>query len=88
MNDRYSRQILFSPIGKQGQKSIGEKHVLVVGVGALGSSISEMLTRAGVGKLTLIDRDYVETSNLQRQQLFSESDAKEKLPKVIAAKRD
>lgn len=87
MNDRYSRQILFSPIGKQGQQSIGEKHVLVVGVGALGSSVSEMLTRAGVGKLTLIDRDYVETSNLQRQQLFSERDAKEKLPKVIAAKK-
>lgn len=86
MSDRYSRQILFAPIGIDGQRRIEKKHVLIIGLGALGSSISEMLTRAGVGKLTLIDRDYVEESNLQRQQLYTEMDAKEKMPKVVAAK--
>lgn len=87
MNDRYSRQALFAPIGVDGQKKISERHVLIIGVGALGSSNSEMLARAGVGKLTLIDRDYVEASNLQRQQLYSETDADNKYPKVIAAKK-
>ncbi|MDF2557365.1 MAG: thiamine/molybdopterin biosynthesis ThiF/MoeB-like protein [Bacillales bacterium] len=84
--DRYSRQVLFPQIGNNGQDKIASKHVLVLGVGALGSSIAEMLVRSGIGKLTLIDRDYVEYSNLQRQQLYSESDALQKLPKVIAAK--
>ncbi|MGE6257806.1 ThiF family adenylyltransferase [Heyndrickxia sporothermodurans] len=86
MDDRYSRQVLFAPIGVEGQMRISKKHVLVIGVGALGSSTSEMLVRAGVGKLTIIDRDYVESSNLQRQQLFSEKDAANELPKAIAAK--
>lgn len=86
MNDRYSRQELFRPIGEKGQQLLSEKHVLIVGVGALGSASAEALTRAGVGKLTLVDRDYVEWSNLQRQQLYTEADAAEKLPKVIAAK--
>jgi len=62
-----------------------QKHVLIVGVGALGSASAEALARAGVGKLTLVDRDYVEWSNLQRQQLYTEQDAEEKLPKAIAA---
>ncbi|WP_079477187.1 MoeB/ThiF family adenylyltransferase [Halobacillus salinus] len=84
--DRYSRQRLFSPIGDEGQRKIREKHVLLVGVGALGTSCAEQLVRAGIGRITLIDRDYVEWSNLQRQQLFGESDAALRLPKVVAAK--
>lgn len=87
MNHRYSRQELFSPIGKDGQQRISEKHVLIIGVGALGSGSAEALVRAGIGKLTIVDRDYVEWSNLQRQQLYSEEDAKNRLPKVIAAKK-
>ncbi|WP_054859658.1 ThiF family adenylyltransferase [Gracilibacillus sp. JCM 18860] len=83
--DRYHKQMLFKPIGEHGQALLGEKHVLIIGCGALGSSIAEMLTRAGIGKLTLIDRDYVEISNLQRQHLFTEADVQKKLPKVIAA---
>lgn len=87
MKERYSRQELFRPIGKAGQASISTKHVLIVGAGALGTGNAEALVRAGVGKLTLIDRDYVEWSNLQRQQLYSEDDAKERLPKAVAAKQ-
>lgn len=86
MQNRYSRQQLFNSIGQAGQQSIQQKHVLIIGAGALGSASAEALVRAGVGKLTLIDRDYVEWSNLQRQQLYTEQDAQEKLPKVIAAK--
>ncbi|MGG1674156.1 thiazole biosynthesis adenylyltransferase ThiF [Neobacillus sp. NRS-1170] len=86
MNNRYSRQELFSPIGKAGQQRISNKHVLIIGVGALGSGCAEALVRAGIGKLTIVDRDYVEWSNLQRQQLYSEEDAKNRIPKVIAAK--
>lgn len=84
--ERYSRQTLFSPIGEDGQKLLGQKHVLLIGAGALGTGNAEALVRAGVGRLTIIDRDYVEWSNLQRQQLYSEEDASEKLPKAIAAK--
>lgn len=86
MNERYSRQILFQGIGNVGQEKIGKAHVLIMGAGALGSSIAEMLVRAGVAKISIIDRDYVEASNLQRQQLYKESDAINKLPKVVAAK--
>ncbi|SFB25268.1 Molybdopterin or thiamine biosynthesis adenylyltransferase [Lentibacillus halodurans] len=86
MEKRYSRQILFSPIGNEGQRKLRQKHVLIIGAGALGSSIAEMLTRAGVGKITIVDRDYVEWSNLQRQQLYTEDDAKNRIPKAIAAK--
>jgi molybdopterin/thiamine biosynthesis adenylyltransferase len=82
---RYSRQILFPPIGKEGQKKLGEKHVLIVGAGALGAANAETLARAGVGKITIADRDYVEWSNLQRQQLYCEEDADQKTPKAIAA---
>src|SRR3954447_445307 len=87
MSDRYSRQILFSPIGKEGQDKIRSKHVLIIGAGALGSANAEMLTRAGVGKLTIVDRDYVEESNLQRQQLYTESEVEQKLPKAAAAEK-
>ncbi|MCC2377329.1 molybdopterin-synthase adenylyltransferase MoeB [Bacillus wiedmannii] len=86
MAERYSRQQLFKPIGSRGQEKIRNKHVLIVGAGALGSASAESFVRAGIGKLTIIDRDYVEWSNLQRQQLYSEQDAKEKIPKAIAAK--
>ena len=85
MNERYSRQMLFLPIGKEGQKKLREKHALIVGAGALGAANAETLTRAGVGKLTIADRDYVEWSNLQRQQLYCEEDAVRKVPKAIAA---
>ncbi|MBB6450091.1 adenylyltransferase/sulfurtransferase [Geomicrobium halophilum] len=86
MTDRYSRQTLFSPIGTAGQNQLAKAHVLIVGAGALGSSNAEMLTRAGVGTLTLIDRDYVESSNLHRQQLYTEADALNQMPKTVAAK--
>jgi sulfur carrier protein ThiS adenylyltransferase len=87
LTERYSRQELFAPIGKEGQKKISAKHVLIIGAGALGTGNAEALVRAGVGQLTIIDRDYVEWSNLQRQQLYSEEDAKERLPKAVAAKQ-
>ncbi|WP_043930129.1 thiazole biosynthesis adenylyltransferase ThiF [Bacillus sp. EB01] len=87
MAERYSRQILFPGIGNEGQKKISSKHVLLIGTGALGSGNAEVLTRAGVGKLTIIDRDYVEASNLQRQQLYTEEDVAEKLPKAAAAEK-
>lgn len=87
MNERYSRQILFRQIGAAGQTKILESKVLLVGCGALGASHAEMLARAGVGKMRVVDRDFVEFTNLQRQTLFSEQDAKERLPKAIAAKK-
>jgi adenylyltransferase/sulfurtransferase len=86
MNERYSRQILFSDIGKAGQQKLLDARVLIVGCGALGASHAEMLSRAGVGKLRIVDRDFVEFTNLQRQTLFKESDAAERLPKAVAAK--
>ncbi len=85
--DRYSRQELFQPIGKLGQQNIRNSHALVIGAGALGTAIAESLTRAGIGKLTIVDRDYVEWSNLQRQQLYSEADARDRIPKAVAAKK-
>ncbi|MFD9625611.1 thiazole biosynthesis adenylyltransferase ThiF [Peribacillus muralis] len=86
MNERYSRQELFGPIGEEGQLKIRKKHVLVIGAGALGTGSAEGLVRAGIGKLTIVDRDYVEWSNLQRQQLYCEEDAEKRLPKAVAAK--
>jgi sulfur carrier protein ThiS adenylyltransferase len=87
MSERYSRQVLFPGIGKAGQEKLQTKHVLMIGAGALGSGNAEILTRAGVGKITIIDRDYVEASNLQRQQLYTEEDVAEKLPKAAAAEK-
>ncbi|WP_210611340.1 thiazole biosynthesis adenylyltransferase ThiF [Priestia flexa] len=87
MTARYSRQELFSPIGKEGQKKLSQKHILLIGAGALGTGNAEALVRAGVGKLTIIDRDYVEWSNLQRQQLYSERDAANRIPKAVAASK-
>ena len=86
MNDRYSRQELFAPIGSQGQTKLRKKHVLVIGAGALGTGSAEVLVRAGIGKLTIVDRDYVEWSNLQRQQLYTERDANLRIPKAVASK--
>lgn len=85
--ERYSRQILFSGIGAEGQERLAAGRVAIVGCGATGSAIASLLARAGVGMLRIIDRDYVEPSNLQRQSLFDERDAAESLPKAIAAAR-
>lgn len=85
MNERYSRQILFPEIGRDGQEKLLDARVMLVGCGALGAAQAEMLARAGVGHLRIVDRDFVEFSNLQRQTLFKESDAAERLPKAIAA---
>src|ERR1044072_2108864 len=87
MNERYSRQILFNGIGEVGQRRLLASRVLILGCGALGSAHAESLARAGVGKLRIVDRDFVEASNLQRQTMFTEQDANERLPKVIAAAR-
>jgi molybdopterin-synthase adenylyltransferase len=84
-SERYSRQILFRPIGSEGQEKIRKARLAIVGCGALGSVSAELLARAGVGTLVLIDRDYVDTSNLQRQLLFDEFDAADERPKVVAA---
>ncbi|MDW5264451.1 MULTISPECIES: ThiF family adenylyltransferase [Acidobacteriaceae] len=85
--DRYSRQILFPGIGAAGQHKLASAHVAVIGVGATGAASASLLARAGVGSLTLIDRDFVEPSNLQRQVLFDEADALQSLPKAEAARR-
>ncbi|MDP4085036.1 MAG: ThiF family adenylyltransferase [Bacillota bacterium] len=85
--DRYSRQILFQPIGEEGQKRLLNGRVAIVGIGALGTVIANHLVRSGVGNIRLIDRDVVEYSNLQRQTLFNEEDARLHLPKAIAASR-
>jgi adenylyltransferase/sulfurtransferase len=84
-NARYHRQRLLPQIGVEGQKSLAEARVSIVGCGALGSNLAEMLARAGVGFLRIIDRDLVELTNLQRQVLFDERDAAEERPKAVAA---
>ncbi len=84
---RYSRQEMFAPIGPEGQARIAKSRVLLVGCGALGTHLAEFCVRAGVGELTLIDRDVLEESNLQRQSLFTESDLRDALPKAEAARR-
>jgi molybdopterin/thiamine biosynthesis adenylyltransferase len=87
LEERYSRQILFSGIGAEGQRKLSAARIAIVGCGATGSALASLLARAGVGTLRIIDRDYVEPSNLQRQSLFDEADAAESLPKAIAAAR-
>ena len=83
--ERYSKQVLFTEIGEQGQQQLANGRVLLCGCGALGSVLAETLVRAGVGFIRLVDRDFVELSNLQRQVLFSEEDVEQHLPKAIAA---
>lgn len=85
--ERYSRQVRFAPVGEAGQQRLRASRVVIAGCGALGSVQAELLARAGAGHLRLIDRDYVEDSNLQRQLLFDEADAREALPKAVAAAR-
>jgi adenylyltransferase/sulfurtransferase len=85
--ERYSRQILFPGIGAQGQRRLAEARITLVGCGATGSTMAGLLARAGVGTVRIIDRDYVEASNLQRQSLFDEADAAASLPKAVAAAR-
>src|SRR6185312_7610221 len=87
IEERYSRQIMFSGIGAEGQQRLQESRVAIVGCGATGSALASLLARAGVGTLRIIDRDYVEPSNLQRQVLFDEADAADSVPKAIAACR-
>ncbi|HEV2645807.1 MAG TPA: ThiF family adenylyltransferase [Acidobacteriaceae bacterium] len=85
--DRYSRQILFPGIRESGQLKLARSHAAIVGCGATGAASASLLARAGVGTLSLIDRDFVEPSNLQRQVLFDEADARDSLPKAEAARR-
>jgi molybdopterin-synthase adenylyltransferase len=87
LDERYSRQVLFAPIGAEGQRKLGAAKVVIVGCGATGSTLASLLARAGVGTIGIIDRDYVEPSNLQRQTLFDETDAAQSLPKAVAAAR-
>jgi molybdopterin/thiamine biosynthesis adenylyltransferase len=86
-DERYSRQVLFPGVGVEGQRKLSASRITIVGCGATGSVLASLLARAGVGTIRIIDRDYVEPSNLQRQSLFDEADAAESLPKAIAAAR-
>lgn len=86
-DDRYSRQVLFAPIGAEGQEKLARARAAIVGCGATGSALAGLLARMGVGTLSIVDRDYVELSNLQRQSLFDEADARESVPKAVAAAR-
>jgi len=87
LHEKYSRQILFAAIGEEGQQRLLASSAVIVGCGAIGAAAANLLVRAGVGKLRIIDRDFVEPSNLQRQTLFDEADALAALPKAIAAQR-
>jgi len=86
MISRYSRQELLSMIGKEGQEKISKGKVVIIGCGALGTHIANGLARAGIGNIRIIDRDFIELHNLQRQILFTEEDIKKELPKAVAAK--
>ena len=85
--DRYSRQVLFPGIGPEGQAKLSASRIAIVGCGATGSVLASLLARAGVGTMRIIDRDFVESSNLQRQSLFDETDAEHSMPKAVAAAR-
>src|SRR6266566_1595557 len=83
--DRYVRQMRYAPLGEEGQRRLMAGRALVCGCGALGSMIAALLARAGVGKLRIVDRDFLELNNLQRQMLYDEADVAAGLPKAIAA---
>ncbi len=85
LNEKYSRQILFAGLGEEGQRRLAASSAVIVGCGAIGAAAAGLLVRAGVGRLRVLDRDFVEPSNLQRQTLFDEADARESLPKAVAA---
>jgi len=85
--EKYSRQVLFSPIGAEGQQKLFRSSAVIVGCGALGTAQASALVRAGVGRVRIVDRDFVEESNLQRQTLFDEADVAANLPKAVAAQR-
>jgi len=85
--DRYSRQILFAGIGEVGQQLLASASAVIVGCGAIGAATASLLARAGVGRIRILDRDFVEPSNLQRQSLFDESHARDSLPKAVAAQQ-
>ncbi|MFM9994215.1 MAG: ThiF family adenylyltransferase [Phycisphaerales bacterium] len=85
--DRYHRQMLLPGVGEEGQRRLLASHAMLVGCGALGCVIADHLVRAGVGTITIVDRDVVELTNLQRQMLYDERDATEGLPKAEAARR-
>jgi adenylyltransferase/sulfurtransferase len=87
MIDRYSRQVLFPGISEEGQKKLGNSYAVIIGCGALGTIIATSLVRAGVGKIRIVDRDFIEYHNLQRQVLFDEEDIRNNLPKAIAAEQ-
>ena len=87
MTDRYSRQTIFPEIGEEGQERLGNSNVVIIGCGALGTVIATSLVRAGVGKVRIVDRDFIEYHNLQRQVIFDEEDIQAQLPKAIAAER-
>jgi len=87
LRDRYSRQTIFPGIGEEGQVKLGNSSVVIIGCGGLGGIIATLLVRAGVGKIRIVDRDFIEYHNLQRQVLFNEDDIKNQLPKAIAAER-
>ena len=84
-DDRYSRQSRFAPIGEEGQKRLASSRILLIGLGALGTVTADQVVRSGVGFLRMVDRDFVELSNLQRQSLFDEDDVRKNLPKAVAA---
>ena len=87
MNDRYSRQTIFPGIGKNGQEKLANSSIVIIGCGALGTVTATTLVRAGVGRVKIVDRDFIEYHNLQRQVIFDEEDIREQLPKAIAAER-
>src|SRR6266481_931385 len=87
LQEKYSRQILFAGIGDKGQQRLLASSAVIVGCGAIGAAAAGLLVRAGVGRIRILDRDFVEPSNLQRQTLFDEDDARSALPKAVAAAR-
>ena len=88
LREKYSRQILFAGMGEEGQRRLSQASAIIVGCGAIGAASANLLARAGLGRLCIVDRDFVEPSNLQRQTLFDEADAREALPKAVAAERN